>query len=186
MQARLHSVLPTLKQATIDPYLHRDTQTQFCLSLGGITGSWCTQGLFEPSESFWQVWGLILNANSPLLPSCWGFSFAFGHGVSPHSCSSTYHLTGISLTMDVGYLLTASPAKHSHHSWPWTWGISYWLLHGWIAAACHSSTHSHHFLIQPCFLVSGLFSNILRCACKKYLMRLMAKCVPLIYSSGIS
>ena len=31
---------------------------------------------------------MILNAKSPLLPSCWGFSFALGHGVSPHSCSS--------------------------------------------------------------------------------------------------
>ena len=25
-----------------------DTQTQFCLSLCGVHGSWCTQGLFEP------------------------------------------------------------------------------------------------------------------------------------------
>ena len=30
-------------------------------------------------------WGLILHMNSPLLPSCWGFSFALGYGV----CSST-------------------------------------------------------------------------------------------------
>ena len=28
-----------------------DTQTQFCLSLCAFPGSWCTQGLFEPSES---------------------------------------------------------------------------------------------------------------------------------------
>ena len=28
--------------------------------------------LFEPSEHLWQVWGLILNAILPLLPSCWG------------------------------------------------------------------------------------------------------------------
>ena len=27
-----------------------DTQTQFCLSLCGVFGSWCTQGLFEPGE----------------------------------------------------------------------------------------------------------------------------------------
>ena len=27
-----------------------DTQTQFCLSLCGVSGSWCTQCLFEPSE----------------------------------------------------------------------------------------------------------------------------------------
>ena len=53
-----------------------DTQTQFCLSLGGVSGSWCIQGLFEPSECLWWVWGLILNMISPLLPSC--FSFALG------------------------------------------------------------------------------------------------------------
>ena len=27
-----------------------DTQTQFCLSLRGVSGSWCAQGMFEPSE----------------------------------------------------------------------------------------------------------------------------------------
>ena len=75
-----------------------DPQTQFCLSLCGVSGSCCAQGLFEPSECLWQEWGFILNANSPLLPSCWGFSFALGHGVSPHSLSSAYHLTGVSLT----------------------------------------------------------------------------------------
>ena len=53
-----------------------DTQTQFCLSLCGVSGSWCTQGLFEPSEHLWWVWGLILNAILPLLASCRGFSFA--------------------------------------------------------------------------------------------------------------
>ena len=37
--------------------------------------------LFEPSECFWQVWSLFLNAISPLLPSCWGFSFALGREV---------------------------------------------------------------------------------------------------------
>ena len=59
-----------------------DTQTQFWLSLCGVSGSWCTQGLFESSKSLWRVWGLIINAIFPLLPSCWGFSFALGHGVS--------------------------------------------------------------------------------------------------------
>ena len=38
--------------------------------------------LFELSQRLWQVWGLILNAILPLLPSCWGFSFALGCGVS--------------------------------------------------------------------------------------------------------
>ena len=94
-----------------------DAQTQFCLSLCEdlceVPGSWCTQSLYEPSEHLWQEWGLILNANSPLLPSCWGFSFAFGLGVSPHSLSSAYHLTGVSLTLDVMYLHMASPVKCS-------------------------------------------------------------------------
>ena len=67
-------------------------QTQFCLSLFGVSGSWCTQGLFEFSEWFWWEWALILNMNSPLLPSCWGFSFAIGRGISPQSCSSTVQL----------------------------------------------------------------------------------------------
>ena len=30
-----------------------DIPTQFCLSLCGISGSWCAQGLFEPSEHLW-------------------------------------------------------------------------------------------------------------------------------------
>ena len=62
-----------------------DTQTQFCLSLCGVSGSWCTRGLSEPSESLWQVRDLNLNVISPLLPSCWHFSFAVGRGVSPQS-----------------------------------------------------------------------------------------------------
>ena len=90
-----------------------DAQTQFCLILCGVPGSWCTQGLFEPSELLWQEWGLILNVIWLLLPSCWGFSFAFGLGVSPHSLSSAYHLTGVSLTLDVMYLHMASPVKCS-------------------------------------------------------------------------
>ena len=85
-----------------------DTQTQFSLSPCGVPGFWCTQGLFEPSEHLWQEWGLILNVNLPHLPSCWGFPFAVGCGVSPHSHSSTYRLTGV--------------------FWPWTWGISSQLL----------------------------------------------------------
>ena len=67
-----------------------DAQSQFCLSLCGVPGSWCTQGLFEPSELLWRERGLILNANLPLLQSCWGFSFVLGHGVSAHSRSSAY------------------------------------------------------------------------------------------------
>ena len=70
-----------LQQATADTSTG-DTQTQFWLSLCGVSGSWCAQGLFEPSKHLWRVWGLIQNVISPLLPSCWGSSFALGHGVS--------------------------------------------------------------------------------------------------------
>ena len=59
-----------------------DTQMQFWLSLCGVPGSWCAQGMFEPSECLWWKWGLILNANSPLLLSCWGFSLALGREAS--------------------------------------------------------------------------------------------------------
>ena len=36
---------------------------------------------------------------------------------------NTYCLTWVSLTLDVGYLFTAAPAKHSRCSLPWTRGI---------------------------------------------------------------
>ena len=84
----LHPEPLPLWQATNDPYLLRRHSKQFCLSLCGVSGSWCAQGMFEPSELLWQAWGLILNAISPLLRSFWGFSFALGRGVSPLSCSS--------------------------------------------------------------------------------------------------
>ena len=66
-----------------------DTQTQFCISLCGVSGSWCAQGMFEPSECLWWVWDLILNMILPLLPSFWGFSLALGCGISPQICSKS-------------------------------------------------------------------------------------------------
>ena len=59
-----------------------DTHTQIWLGLCGISGPWCAQGLFEPSECLCWVWGLILNMISPLLSSFCGFSIALGCGVS--------------------------------------------------------------------------------------------------------
>ena len=58
-----------------------DTQTQFCLSLCGLLGPGAHKVCLSPL-SISQVWGLILNVILPLLLSCWGFSFALGHGVS--------------------------------------------------------------------------------------------------------
>ena len=65
------------------PILHRrhsNTQRHVWLSLSGVPG--VHKILSEPSEHLLWVWGLILNEISPLLPSCWGFSFALGCGVS--------------------------------------------------------------------------------------------------------
>ena len=59
-----------------------DTQAQFWFSLCGVSGSWCTQGLFETSEHFQRLGSLILNVTLPFLASCLSFSFALGHGVS--------------------------------------------------------------------------------------------------------
>ena len=74
-------------QSPADPNLSRRHSGTVLSCLCGVSGSWCAQGLFEPSEHLWQEWGLIVNVISPLLPSCWGFSFVFGRGVSPHSHS---------------------------------------------------------------------------------------------------
>ena len=80
-----------------------DAQTNFFLSLCGVSGSQCAQVLFDPSECLWWVRGLILNAISPLLPPCWGFSFALVLVESSHSHSSAYHPIGVSLTLNMGY-----------------------------------------------------------------------------------
>ena len=100
-----------------------DTQTQFCLSLCGVSGSWCTQGLFEPSECVWWRWGVIPKANSSLLVSCWGFS-ALGHGISPQSHSSTTILLGFS---DLGR--GVSPQGHSSATQPWKPVLTNMLLY---------------------------------------------------------
>ena len=57
----LHTEFLSLQLSTTDHNSSGDTQTQFCLSLCGVSGSWCTQGLFEPSQRLWRLWGLILN-----------------------------------------------------------------------------------------------------------------------------
>ena len=72
-----------LRQATAEPDLrrrHSNTQRQVWLSLWGF--SWWAQGFV------WAIWvslvgmGLDSKWDLPLLPSCWGFSFAPGCGVS--------------------------------------------------------------------------------------------------------
>ena len=56
------------------------------------------------------------------LASCLWLCF---RSVCPLTLSlSAYHLTWVSLTLDVGYLFTAAPVKRNHCSLPWTWDIS--------------------------------------------------------------
>ena len=95
-----------------------ETQTQFCLSLCGVSGSWCAQGLFEPPERLWWEWSLILNSNLPLLPSCWGFSLAFGRGVSPQSFSGAAQLPLQCLPSCQGFSFAPGHGvfPHSHFS----------------------------------------------------------------------
>ena len=110
-----------------------DALTQFCLSLCGVPGSWCSQGLFEPSEHLWQVWGLILNVILSLLPFCWGFSFFLGRGVSPQSPSSAAQLP-----------LQCLPS---------CWGFSA-FGHG---ASCHSLSSTTQLLLSPLVTVQTVF-----------------------------
>ena len=63
-------------------YFHkRLKQRSGSVSVGSL-GPGVREVLFEFSKHLWWVWGLILNAISPLLLSCQGFSFALGCGVS--------------------------------------------------------------------------------------------------------
>ena len=62
--------------------------------------------------SFLWVW---FQCVCPLMPSC-----------------NTYHLTWVSLTLGVGYLFTAAPAKRSRCSSPWMRGI-HWRVYNSIA-----------------------------------------------------
>ena len=80
-----------------------------------------------------------------------------------HSCN-TYCLTWVSLTLDVGYLFTAAPAKHSRcslpwrglfphgcPSWPWTWSSFCWpsCTHAAIAPWMRGSSSQLPPLISP-------------------------------------
>ena len=102
-----------------------------------------------PSEHLWWERGLIKNVNSPLLPSCWGFSFALGHGVSPHSHFSTYSLTGVPLTWT--YVISSWLAQQSTDAAPdlrhEVCPFSHLLLQGH-AGKEHRSTHQQKIRLK--------------------------------------
>ena len=68
----LHPEPLSLWQSTADPNVHKKcSNTVLPQSLGPGVHKVCLSPLND-----WQECGLILNVNSPLLPSYWGFSFA--------------------------------------------------------------------------------------------------------------
>ena len=74
-----------LQQTAADLYFRRRLKHKAgSVSVGslGSLGPDVHKVWLEPSKCLWWVWDLILNGISPLLPSCWGFSFALGGGVS--------------------------------------------------------------------------------------------------------
>ena len=129
--------------------------------------------LFEPSEHLWHEWGLILNANLLLLPSCWGFSYAIGCEVLPHRCSSAYLLTGVFLTLAMGYLLRATaPDLGSEVSPPdcsllQHWAVVYffciWFLSvrtyvisiSWLLQICCNEHRGGYVFLNSIFLFLG-------------------------------
>ena len=98
-----------------------DTQAQFWLSLCGVSGSWCIQVLFEPSERVWWVWDLILNVILLILLSFWGFSLALARGVSffggiQHSPVDSYSAATCSFgVLPEEYELTSFYSTILHH-----------------------------------------------------------------------
>ena len=64
------------------PVPPQETLKHISLCLCGVPGSWCTQGLFEPSECLWQECSLILNTNSLLLLPCWASFCPWTWGIS--------------------------------------------------------------------------------------------------------
>ena len=101
-----------LWQATADLHLYRRCKhSSGSVSVGSL-GPGAHKVLFEPSETLWRLWGLILNAILPLLLSCWSFSFALGRGIFPHSCSNP------------GAAAAPAPTVLLVLLCPWTWGTS--------------------------------------------------------------
>ena len=75
-----------------------------------------------PTRMAWFHW--VRQGCGPSVIRLTSFLWVWFQCVCPLMAScNTYHLTWISLTLGVGYLFTAAPAKHSRCSLPWTRGI---------------------------------------------------------------
>ena len=78
----LHPESLPLQQATADLYLHRSLKHRSVSVSVWSLGPETHNVLFKSSKHLWQVWSLILNMISPLLPFCWDFFLVFECGVS--------------------------------------------------------------------------------------------------------
>ena len=90
---------------------------------------WTTFCQTSPPWSIWphRTWLSFIEFTQALvcvirLASCLWLWFQSVCPLIPYLCP--YHLTWVSLTSDMGYLFTATLAKHSPCSLPWTWVIS--------------------------------------------------------------
>ena len=158
----LHPEPLSLWQTTACPYLHRRySNTVLSQSLWGPWVLVCTKFVWA-SERLWKKWGLIINMNLPLLPSCWAFSFALGSGVSPHNRSSAYCLTGVS------YWPTMTPFESesechtvlSNSVIPWTVACPAPLS---MKFPLQSTGVGCYFLFQGIFLAQGSNPGLLNC-----------------------
>ena len=103
--------------AHIRPLMTR-TSTGDTETLKGRSGSvsmvsWGAQGFVWACWASLAVWGLILNAILPLLPSCWAFSFAFACGVSFLVESNIFLLTAVQqqvVILEFSQKMSASPS----------------------------------------------------------------------------
>ena len=94
---------PVMWQTTTDPYLH---------------SRYSNTGL---SQSLWGPWVLV---HTTFVWALWASLAGMGFDSKPEFAPPTV-LLGLPLCpWSWGYLHMAGLVKHSHRSWPWTWGIS--------------------------------------------------------------
>ena len=107
------------------------THSSMSVSVGSL-GPGVHKVCLSPLTIFWWEWGLVLNMSSPLLPSCWGFSFALVHGdISSQSLQSLPSYWGFS---DLGH--GVSPLGHSR------------LCSQHLLLQCHAGFPVHHQLLE--------------------------------------
>ena len=83
------------------------------------SGSWCSQAFARALKHLWQLWGLILNVIWPLLLSCWGFSFALGHGVSYFGGIQCFPVDDSVVTCNFGVLAGEDECTSFHSAVLW-------------------------------------------------------------------